>query len=147
MISYPIFPTSSLYGSFPPFPSYTYGWSYTLPVWPYSTFGFSVRIPNLAGIPAWFAQIILWGLGWGAAIFLYALQMLVALVVNTALAVINYLGNLITSVLKTTLTYLAPLGIWAIPLESAIAGLMAITIILGFFGIIKGLQKLGETAA
>ena len=62
----PPFPTSSLYGPFPPFPTYTYrvGW-----IIAGTYYGFQVQLPNLAGIPYWGYSIIIWLLGWAGAMF------------------------------------------------------------------------------
>ena len=62
----PPFPTSSLYGPFPPFPTYTYGVGWNILG---TYYGFQVQLPNLAGIPYWGYSIIIWLLGWVGAMF------------------------------------------------------------------------------
>jgi hypothetical protein len=62
----PPFPTRSLYGPFPAFPTYTYrvGWNIMG-----TYYEFQVQLPNLAGIPYWGYSIVIWLLGWIGATF------------------------------------------------------------------------------
>ena len=68
MPALPPFPTSSLYGAFPTFPAYTFApqfLGHTL---------FSIELPNITKIPQYIAEIVLYYIEWGAAIFLWFFQ-------------------------------------------------------------------------
>lgn len=153
MFSYPIFPKSSAFGAFPAFPTTTWSVSIPtkigiLPVPPplggYTLF--SIGIPNIGAIPTWIGNIFLWAIGWGGAIFKYAVIYAVAVIVNTVLYILGLGAGLITAIMSTTETMTAPLGIWAIPIDITIAGLLTIAIVIGIWGIIKGIQSIAEEA-
>ena len=68
MPALPPFPTASLYGAFPTFPTYTFApqfLGHTL---------FSIELPNITKIPQYIAEIVLYYIEWGAAIFLWLFQ-------------------------------------------------------------------------
>ena len=68
MPALPPFPTHSLYGSFPSFPTYTFApqlWGTTL---------FSITLPNITQIPQFIMNVVLYYMEWGAAIFLWLFQ-------------------------------------------------------------------------
>jgi len=93
-MDYPPIPKSSLFtGSIPPFPTYNWSWGFDFfGHWE----GFSIALPNLAGIPLWIGQLITYGLGyimgWVGAFFLYGIKYLDALAYNTTEYLIEF-GN------------------------------------------------------
>jgi hypothetical protein len=90
-MNYPPIPKSSLFtGSMPAFPTTTYSWGFSFfGHWE----GFSIGIPNIAGIPLWIAELISYSLkfimGWTGAFFLYGVEYLDALAYNTTEYVIQ----------------------------------------------------------
>jgi len=76
MVSFPSFPTSSLYtASVPSFPTIPFKWGF----WFFNTYeGFNISIPNITQIPEWIGSLIeyvvLWALGWAGAVFQFLIQ-------------------------------------------------------------------------
>ena len=161
---YPSFPTQSLSGSFPGFPvnyinipnlvdlpgyiiSVTtyYGNPFNFPYAnPPIIASWRIPYPNIFGIFGWFVNVIWWVLGWAGAIFKYALTYASAGIINLATWIINIGTGTITSILTATQTYADKLGIWGIPLEATVAGLLIVALILIVFGIVRGVQTIIE---
>ena len=86
MPSLPPFPTQSLYGSFPKFPTYKFGYGTSILG---HNIGFSVNLPNLAQIGTYVEEIGQWIIGWIAAIFEWVFQWLSIEFLNTGNWLIN----------------------------------------------------------
>ncbi len=164
MLPYPTFPSSSAFGAFPAFPSYpvsipdildlpSYIYSVTTYYgnpfnYPYSSpphiASFTVYVPKVSGIFSWIVNIFLWLAGWAGAIFSYAIEYASALIGNGAIYLIDLATGIITSIVQTTEILTAPAGIWAIPLDITIIGLVAIATIMGLFALSKGVLRILE---
>ena len=162
MFSFPSFPTQSAYGAFPSFPYYKMsipdladlpGYIKSVSAYyanvfnyPYSNppaiASWNIDIPNITAIPLWVGKLFLWGIGWAGAIFKYAIIYAVALVVNVILYLLSIAMGLVTGILTSTEAYTAPLGIWAIPINAAVAGFLLIAVVLGVFGLVKGVKSI-----
>ena len=99
MAKLPPFPTQSLYGSFPKFPTYKFGYGTSILG---HNIGFSVNLPNLAQIGTYVEEIGQWIIGWIAAIFEWCFEWLSIEFLNTG----NWLINEWTRTILT-LTYWA----------------------------------------
>ena len=86
MASLPPFPTQSLYGSFPKFPTYKFGYGTSILG---HNIGFSLTLPNLAQIGTYVEEIGQWIIGWIAAIFEWVFQWLSIEFLNTGNWLIN----------------------------------------------------------
>ncbi len=164
MLPYPTFPSSSAFGAFPGFPVnyvsvpnitdlpyYIYqvtSYYANITNYPYSSppqiTTWSIPYPNLGGLFKWIINIFLWLGGWIGAVFVYAIEYASALVANGAIYLIDLGAGLITSIIQTTETLTAPAGIWAIPLDTLIAGLLIIATIMGLFALTKGVLHILE---
>jgi hypothetical protein len=163
-MQYPSFPTSSLTGSFPGFPvdyvsvpniidlpsyiantalyytdviNYPYAHPPILQTW-------QIPYPNLTGIGTWLYNIVLWLMGWVGALLEWGITYLSALVVNAILGIINLGAGTLTAIITLTTQTGDTLGIFAIPFEATIAGLLVILVVLLLWGVINLVQKVIE---
>jgi hypothetical protein len=164
MLPYPIFPKSSAFGAFPGFPVnyisvpnvtdlpyYIYqvtSYYANITNYPYSKppqiATWSIPYPNLGGLLSWIVNVFLWLGGWIGAIFAYAVEYASALIANGVIYLIDLTTGLITSIIQTTEQLTAPAGIWAIPLDVMIVGLVTIATIMGLFALSKGVLRILE---
>jgi uncharacterized integral membrane protein len=164
MLPYPTFPSSSALGAFPGFPVYAvhipnvidlpsyiasvtayYGDVFNAPYSnPPKIATWTIWIPNLSGIFSWIINIFLWLGGWIGAVFAYGIKYASALVANGVIYLIDFATGIVTSIIQTTETLTAPAGIWAIPLDVVIVGLLLIGTIMGLFAISKGVLRILE---
>ena len=140
-MNYPIFPTNSAYGNFPAFPTYTYKWGFSL-LGHY--FGLSVKIPDLAGIPEWIAEILYWGIGWIGALFKYLIIYISVFLVNSFDTVFNDLIGIFNQAIGFIQKLTSSMGIFGIPIEIALIAGITILGILGISSLIKLGSKIME---
>jgi hypothetical protein len=139
-MSFPPFPTQSLYGAFPPFPIYVYseGWNIA------GTFyGFSITLPNLIGIPAWTFKVFEYFIGWIGAFFLWAIKSIVVAVGGPISYLINLAFQIFTGIFKAIELVSSHAGIFSPIVASALVGLLMAGIILGVYGIANLLKGIG----
>lgn len=134
MISLPNFPTESLYGSFPAFPSYAYKAGWTILG---HFYGFSVQIPNLAGIPGWIIDIFIWALGWIAALCLYLVELVSIGIADLVLKVIDLAFSVLDSAIKLIQAISAQAGIFSLPVAALLYGLLLVAIVLVVYAVLK----------
>jgi hypothetical protein len=164
MLPYPTFPSSSAFGAFPGFPVnhisvpnvtdlpyYIYqvtSYYANITNYPYSKppqiATWSIPYPNLGGLLTWIVNIFLWLGGWIGAVFAYGIKYAAALLANTVIYIFDIGTGLITSIFQTMESLTAPAGIWAIPLDVVIVGLLLIGTIMGLFAISKGVLRILE---
>ena len=101
----------------------------------------SFNIPNLLGLPQWLAQAIWWGVGWTGALFEYFTIYILTALGNIVLYAIDGITGIFTNVLTYTREQTAGLGIFSIPIEIFVAGVMLLLMI----GLIFGIVKLGQS--
>ena len=138
-LPYPTQPEGSLYGSFPAFPTESIGYHYNILGY---NLGFSVSIPDVVEIPLWIFEIVEYALGYAGAYFEYILQYITAWIGNTIIYVFASLLGIFDSILGTIEQITAKAGIWAIPFDMIIIGLMLVALVMLGFAIIKGITKL-----
>jgi hypothetical protein len=162
MLPYPIFPNSSAFGAFPQFPTYSISIPNLadLPSYIYSVTTYyadvlnvpyknpptiatwTIHVPELTGMLTWIANVFLWLAGWTGAIFAYGVEYVAAIAANGILYLIGICAGLISSIIQTMVAMTAPLGIFAIPVDTLILGLLIVAIVLGIFGMIKAAQHI-----
>ena len=130
----PTVPNGSLYGGFPPFPTRTYSWGVNIA---YHFYGFKINLPNFGAIPTWILQIFEWLFGWFGAYFYYGLVYAADYIINTIQYIIGVIFGIFDSIIGTMQELTAGAGIWAIPIDMVIAGLMLVAIVFVIFGIVK----------
>ena len=161
MLSYPNFPTQSAYGNMPAFPTIQIQIAnpITLPKWVAQMVGYygnvlnipytnppkepliSFPIPNILLIPLYILHLSLWILGWAGAIFEYLVVFSADALGNLIISGINLITGTFTNVLTYTKEQTTGLGIFSIPIEIFVAGIMLVLMI----GLIFGIVKLGQT--
>ena len=146
-ITLPAAPSGSLYGSFPPFPTTTYSWGVYLG-WPLDyNIGFSIKVPNFGGIMEWIIHIFEWFIGWGAAYFSYGLQYAADTIANTFIYIISAIMGIFDSLFNTIQYIASTTGIWGIPIEMALIGIIMLGMVLLGMGIVKAGQAISEMIA
>ena len=101
----------------------------------------SFNIPNLLGLPQWLAQALWWGVGWAGALFKYFTIYILTALGNIVLYLVNGIAGIFTTTLNYTRQQTAGLGIFSIPIEIFVAGVMLLLMI----GLIFGIVKLGQS--
>lgn len=164
MLTYPPFPSQSAMGSFPAFPTISYQIpnmldfpSYIAAIVPYyadvinypysnppKLGTWTIGIPNLLAIPNWIAQIVMWVAGWLGAVLKYGIIYVLYFIGNGILYLINLGAGTFTAVITATQSLAKPLGIFAIPVEMGIAGLLIVALITIAWGTIKAIQTVIE---
>ena len=143
-ITLPAAPSGSLYGSFPAFPTTNFGWNYHIP-WPINyTIGFNLTVPNFGGIMEWIIHIFEWFIGWGAAYYSYGLQYAADTIANTFIYVISAIMGIFDSLISTVQYIGQTTGIWGIPIEMALIGIIMLGMVLLGMGIVKAGQAISE---
>ena len=140
-MKYPIFPSQSAYGNFPAFPTTTYQWGFSILGHYY---GLSVKIPDLAGIPEWIAEILYWGIGWIGALFKYLIIYISVFLVNTFDTAFNDLIGIFNQAIGFIQKLTSSMGIFGIPIEIALIAGITILGILGISSLIKLGSKIME---
>ena len=127
MPALPKFPTQSLYGKFPTFPTYKFGYSTNILGY---NLGFTVKLPNIGQIGTYLEDIAQWLIGWGAAIFEWVFRWLSDEAQNGANWIISEI-TYITVKLTTVSEQVAKMSGIAEPLIFSIfAGLIIIGMII-----------------
>ena len=136
-ITLPAAPSGSLYGSFPAFPTTNFGWNYHIP-WPINyTIGFNLTVPNFGGIMQWIINIFEWIIGWAAAYIFYAMEYAGDEIMNVFIYVIGVIMGVFDSLISTVQYIGQTTGIWGIPIEMAIIGMIMIGLVFLGFGLVK----------
>ena len=135
----PIFPTESLAGSFPTFPTWEWKWGFNLNgAW----IGFTVLMPNIMGIPLWMLQIFVWFLGWGGAVFLYLVQIIVYETDSIGNTVMSFGFKTFNSIIGTSDRIALQTGIFGPLILVLVLGSIAGATIVLALGITNIMEKL-----
>lgn len=158
------FPTESLYGPFPSFPvnyiripnlvdlpSYIYqvttyyGNPFNYPyVSPPMISSWKIPYPNLLGIPAWFAQILAWGVGWIGAVLYWIVVGASQTIGGIFLTAVNTVTGLFTTMTKDILDISQRAGIFSPAVAAFLFGIVLVMLFLTVGLAIKGIQAILE---
>jgi hypothetical protein len=110
---------------------------------PIITFG----IPNVLLFPLYLLHLFLWCMGWAGAIFEYVIIYIADIIGNVIMYVINVIADVFTGTLEKTREATAGMGIFAIPIQIAILGILLTLLVMIAFGVAKGAEKIGGMLA
>jgi len=140
MLQYPRFPTQSAYGKMPAFPTTNY--TILTP-----TGNITLGIPNIALFPLYLLHLFFWLMGWAGAFFEYIIIYTADIIGNVIMDAINTTENVFIGTLDKIREATAGMGIFAIPIQIAILGILFTLLVIIIFGIVKGAEKIGEMLA
>ena len=134
MPALPPFPTHSLYGNFPSFPTYTFApqlWGTTL---------FSITLPNITQIPQFIMNVVLYYIEWGAAIFEWLFQYAGIGAENLTLWLVSTSTSDFNSLVLTSNRAAAATGIFAPVILTALIMLIVLSAITITFLLINAIK-------
>lgn len=160
-ITFPTFPTQSLYGPFPTLPTLQVQIPnpIALPGWIASMVGYygdafnipynnpptepiiAFNIPNLLTIPAFLADIFLWVLGWIGASFEWTAKSLTYILTTPSLWIIDTLNSAVQTYISYISNISKPLGIFAPVIMTLAIGAMILAMFTFALGVFKILEK------
>lgn len=143
-IPYPSYPNQSLYGSFPNFPMTHLNLGINVLG---KFYGIIIPIPNIPGIPNWIFKIFEYIAGWGGAYFSYLIEYAGDWIANMVIYVFGFFIGIFDAIFGSLATLTAGLGIFAIPVDMIVIGILLIALVLLGMGIMKGIQAISEMIA
>ena len=137
---FPPFPSQSLFGPFPSFPTYTF--SVSLPSWLGGAQLFSVPLPNLAGIPAWIAKIFAYVIGWIGAFVLWFVQVLVILISDPIVQLINLASGALNWLISAIENIASRAGIFGPVVAALLMGMLLVAMVAAIFAAVNLVKQL-----
>jgi len=143
MVNLPSFPTGSLYtGSFPSFPTTTWGWGFTI----FGVHeGFSITIPDFLDIPEWIVSLVtygvLWAIGWVGAVFEFVVNYAEAEAQTISSSFLSWVTNLFTELINSMEGLVNSTGIFAPMVSIILMGGLIIGAIVALIIVVNAISR------